>query len=188
MTKKGRGRPKKTGLELINKPATVLSEDHVSSSNKIRQPIVDETTETIRNPQESEDVKQNDAVVEAPSFRAPNDRKLAKGFSDIEFTYPNLRGYWATERDIAWYLSWGYQYCKKEWVKDYTILFSHLKPGQGANPNGLVNRDGHTLLVASEEIAKSKYDYYQNKVVDPRESIKGNLSLQEMAQRGIKID
>ena len=50
----------------------------------------------------------------------------------------------------------------------------------------MVCRDGHTLLIASTEIAQKKHDYYHNKVIDPRTSIQGGLSKSEMAKRGIK--
>jgi len=193
MAKRGRkpGRPK-----VVNKKESVIitKEEHVtSSSTDNRQNLTDDKTYNDTRPQVIEDAKPEesettesdlkDEVISPPSFRNPLERNLGSGFSDIEFTHPNLKGYWAIDVDIPKYLRFGYEYCKKEWVKDYELLFSHKAPGTGDNPNGMVTHEGHTLLIASDEIATKRRDYYRANIIDPRKSIKGNLSKSEMAQR-----
>ena len=189
MAKRGR----KKRVDILNESDIVDVETSKDVSKTLRQEEKDEKPSSNRL-LESEDAKDqiseepisSDEVIAPPSFRNPLERNLGHGFSDIEFTYPNLEGYWATDKDIPSFLRHRYEYCKREWIKDYDLIFPYKQPGTGSNPNGRVTFQGHTLLVASKEIANTKSEFYRNRIVDPREAIKGNLSKQEMRARGLE--
>ena len=177
-----RGRKKKfdveNNIDIIQIERPEGMDDKISSIRLAESKIVKEQIS-------EEKVSSDTEVVAPPSFRNPLERNYGYGFSDVEFIYPHLRGYWAVDRDISKFLSFGYQYCKKEWIKNYDVIFASLLPSQGQNPSGMVTRDGHVLLVASEEIAKAKHDYAHNKVINPTETFKEMLSSSEMTKRGL---
>lgn len=123
-----------------------------------------------------------------PEFsQNPLSRDLSHNFSHVEITLPGVTGYWPIQEDIPRFKKAGYIFCKPEWVKDYEVTFSHIIPGQGASPDGRIMLNGHTLMVAKKEVAQAKHDYYYNQRDDARETIAGNLSLEEMRQRGLKV-
>lgn len=153
-------------------------DDDNKSSTNIEQSIGENDLKKEEEGSEKE-------IVSPPSFRSPLERDLSFGFSEVEFIYPHLRGYWPTKEDVPRYLNHGYVFCKKEWVKNYNSVFPFSSPGEGDNPDGLVPFQGHVLMVASEEIANARTEFYRKNIVDPRETIKGNLSESEIAKRNL---
>lgn len=176
-TKRGR-KPakKKEKIEIDEKNAIIIEERQSEDDDKTSPRPVEAETEKIELQAEE---------IAPPVFRNPLERNLGYGFSSLEFTIPDLEAYWASEQDIPKFLQWGYQYCKQAWVKDYELIYNNLLPGQGSNPNGMVTRDGHTLLVASKEIAQAKRNASLNKIQNPRKSSTFGMSEREMAEKNI---
>ena len=147
----------------------------------------------IRQNSQSADIATSDDITPSvedinddPRFnRNPLERNLGSNMTDIEFTHPDLRGYWASDEHIPRYLNWGYSFALPKDVKDFNRLFSEMNPGQGLTPDGKINFNGLTLLVATKDIAQKKHDYFYNQRIRAEE-IQGNLNRSEMAQRGLK--
>ncbi len=97
--------------------------------------------------------------------RTPLERNLGSSMSDIEFQHPTLTlvGYAATPEDVQRFLSFGYTYAFPRDIKHYDQIFAENNPGQGLSPDGHIMINGHVLLVATEEVAKRKHDFYYKK-------------------------
>ena len=156
-------------------------DDDKKSSKNIEKSI----DENDLKEEKEEEGKSEKNIVSPPSFRNPLECNLSYGFSDVEFIYPHLTGYWPTQEDVPRYLNHGYIFCKKEWVKNYDSIFPFSSPGEGSNPDGMIPHKGHVLMVASEEISNARTEFYRKRIVDPRETIQGNLSEAEINKRNL---
>lgn len=122
----------------------------------------------------SDDVSESDVVlpsgekVEIPYMTVNALERSLGNWMDVEFVDPDLGGYWASDEDLPRFLMKGYVYAQPNMIKFYESTFDDSNPGEGLSPDGIIKRNGHTLLVVRKETQKMLHDYYFNKRRDYR--------------------
>ena len=189
-------RPKGSKNKSVTKPKSLKIVDK-SEKDDIIEPINElNEAQLVRTDVNSDDSVRKDVnspdvdvdILKHPVFsRNPLERNLGSNLSDVEFVHPELTGYWASDNDIPRFKEAGYEFAHPKFVKDFERRFHvETNPGDGLSPDGMIKRQGLTLMMARKEVAQAKHDRAYAKRRSARE-MPMSLSPEEMAQRGIGL-
>jgi hypothetical protein len=147
-----------------------LLQEHLGRREESIQEIVP-VQETVLEPvQETSDAVENSGDGEPVKFDLPKlDSRIldraTNNWMEIEFTDPNLCGYWPVLDDLPFYLQRGYVHATYDMVKAEYHHFFGASPGEGSSPNEknrLPMVNGHYLLVCSKETQEKLHNHYIN--------------------------